>query len=268
MEKVFHVPAFFIVLRETFECTITLLILIGCLDTFTEGEQLIKSLKKRIWIGTILGLFFSINVCIMLMGLFKEFTINFLEKDPILGAIFLLLASTLITYMAWSMIRINVWKEKLNERMKYATRMNIERSEAQKNFFTFYLISFTVICREAFESYIFIAGVGFNNFSSLIIPILLGLSLGVLLASYFSEACSYIQEAVGIKRVILWKLNCCDPKDNEGWALLNSLFGWTSEGTKATTFGYFFYLIFEIAGIFILYGREKLRKQGNALSQS
>ena len=85
-------------------------------------------------------------------------------------------------------------------------------------------------------------------------------------ASFFSVACLDFQEASGKEKVILWKLNCCDPKENKGWEILK-LFGWRNEGTIVTTFGYFFYLIIVITGIIILHSKEKVREQDLSLRE-
>ncbi len=69
-------------------------------------------------------------------------------------------------------------------------------------------------------------------------------------AGFFSEACSELQEVIGTKEIVLWKLNCCDPSNNLGWSIANTLFGWNNEATLSSTVGYFLYWICIIIYVF------------------
>src|SRR5690242_6374943 len=79
--NLFNVPVFFIVLRETLECTMILSILFGLINKFisstsSDEQQFVKSLRKRIWIGVGLGFFTSIIMGAIFITIFYV-----IEKD-------------------------------------------------------------------------------------------------------------------------------------------------------------------------------------------
>jgi high-affinity iron transporter len=70
--NLFNIPTFFIVLRETLECTMILSILFSLLDRLTQLDDrpLIKTIRKRIWIGIGIGFFTSIIIGAIFVTIF------------------------------------------------------------------------------------------------------------------------------------------------------------------------------------------------------
>jgi high-affinity Fe2+/Pb2+ permease len=68
----FNSSAFFIVLRETLECTMIISVLLGLVDRLVpiENQQLKMLLKKRIWIGVVIGFFISIVISAVFITMF------------------------------------------------------------------------------------------------------------------------------------------------------------------------------------------------------
>lgn len=70
--------------------------------------------------------------------------------------IFSFLATILMTMMAFNMIRITNWKDKIEKRLNNII-LNYCRNTRQQ--LPLSLLPFTVICRESLETFIFITGV-------------------------------------------------------------------------------------------------------------
>ncbi|CAI2173220.1 19835_t:CDS:2 [Funneliformis geosporum] len=182
--------------------------------------------------------------------------------------------------MSWTMIKINRWKDKMEKRFRYAARIYFERHN-RENYLGLSLLAFTVVSREALEAFIFVAGIGFHDPpSGLPIPAVLGLTLGILSgyliykgsnnislklffmiactllffigAGFFSNSIYQFQTSLNSREVILWKLNCCDPKNNVGWDIAKSLFGWQNKATLGAVVSYIIYWFIVIAGILII----------------
>ncbi|CAI2172864.1 11777_t:CDS:2 [Funneliformis geosporum] len=159
--------------------------------------------------------------------------------------------------MSWTMIKINRWKDKMEKRFRYAARIYFERHN-RENYLGLSLLAFTVVSREALEAFIFVAGIGFHDPpSGLPIPAVLGLTLACTLlffigAGFFSNSIYQFQTSLNSREVILWKLNCCDPKNNVGWDIAKSLFGWQNKATLGAVVSYIIYWFIVIAGILII----------------
>ncbi len=72
MIYLFDVPAFFIIFRETLECTLILSVLLGYIDKMIpmENRELKQSLRKRIWIGVCIGIILSLVIGAIFIGVF------------------------------------------------------------------------------------------------------------------------------------------------------------------------------------------------------
>ncbi len=68
----------------------------------------------------------------------------------------------------------------------------------------------------------------------------------------FSNSIYQLQFVLNDKEIILWELNCCDPKNNVGWDIAKGLFGWDNKATLATVISYLVYWFIVIVGIFII----------------
>jgi high-affinity iron transporter len=74
--------------------------------------------------------------------------------------VFSFLATFLLTYMAFNMIRITNWRDNIEKRLNDIVVNHLSCN--QRNQLPLSLLPFTVICREALETFIFITGVILN----------------------------------------------------------------------------------------------------------
>ncbi|CAG8614929.1 14123_t:CDS:2, partial [Funneliformis mosseae] len=273
---------------ETLEVTIVLAVLLGFIDKLIPEEKslLKKKLIRQILIGTVAGLGVSIILGVVFIIVFYSIARN-LWKDS--GAAwegtFSLIATIVLTLVALSMVQVQQWRIKWEGRLKHATEQYLKRHE-QGNRWALILLPFSVICRETVESIVFIAGVGLDKPSSgfpipIILGIMSGLSIGYLIykgsnilpvtlffaitttlllfiaAGFFSTSIHEFQESMGANEQVLWELECCDPKTNEFWGIMKTLFGWRSKATLGTTVGYFVYWFAIGLLVMIIWYKEK-----------
>jgi high-affinity iron transporter len=287
MVYLFDVPAFFILLRETLEITIILAVLLGFIDKLIpDDDTLRKKLKRQIWYGTAAGLGVSLLIGSIFIGVFYTIEKDLWEdSEAAWEGSFCLIASVVITIMALSMLRVKQWRAKWEHKLKDATENYLQKHE-QGNKWALIFLPFTVVCREALETFVFIGGIGFTRPpTGLPIPVILGILSGFLIgfiiykgshkmsmvlffnittvfllfvsAGLFSSAIHELQEATESHEQVLWKLNCCDPEENHFWSIMETIFGWRNEATVGTTVGYFVYWVFVgLVAMFMLY-REK-----------
>ncbi|CAB4398299.1 iron permease FTR1 [Rhizophagus irregularis] len=286
MVYLFDVPAYFILLRETLEATIILAVLLGFIDKLVlDDESVRKKLKRQIWYGTAAGLGVSLLIGAIFIGIFYTIKRNLWEEsEAAWEGSFCLIASIVITFMALSMLRVNQWRAKWENKLKEATENYLQKHE-RGNKWALIILPFTVVCREGVETFVFMAGIGFQNpATGLPIPIILGIFTGFLIgfviykgshrmsmavffnittvfllfvaAGLFSTSIHELQEATETYEQVLWQLDCCDNK-NRFWSLMSTIFGWRNKATVGTTVGYFIYWIFVVlVAMFMLY-REK-----------
>uniref|UniRef100_A0A1D1YTA5 Plasma membrane iron permease n=1 Tax=Anthurium amnicola TaxID=1678845 RepID=A0A1D1YTA5_9ARAE len=270
MVYLFDVPAYFILLRETLEVTIILAVLLGFINKLVEDETLRRKLRKQIWIGVGAGLGLSLIIGAIFITVFYTIEKDLWEdSEPAWEGAFCLIASVVITIMALSMLRVQHWKNKWENKLKNATEQYLEEHQRGKKWALIFL-SFTVVCRETVESFVFIAGIGFQHpASGLPIPVITGILSGFaigfiiykgshvmslnlffnvttvfllfLSAGLFSSSIHELQEATESNEQVIWKLNCCDHEKDGFWSIMNSIFGWRNEATVGTTVGYFVY---------------------------
>jgi high-affinity iron transporter len=294
MVYLFDVPAYFILLRETLEVTIILAVLLGFIDKLVPEKDVAmrRSLKRQIWIGTGAGLALSLIIGIIFIVVFYTVAKNLWEEN---GAAwegsFALIASVVITFMALSMARVQQWRKKWERKLEDATESYLRKHETG-NKWALILLPFTVICREAVETFVFIAGIGFDRpASDLPIPAILGLLTGFIVgwilykgshkvsinvfftatsafllfiaAGLFSYSIHEFQEATGTEEVQIWNASCCNEKTNEFWGIMKTIFGWRAKATVGTTAGYFLYWACVLVAISIMYyvGKRKDEKE-------
>jgi len=290
MVYLFDVPAFFILLRETLEVTIILAVLLGFIDKLVPEKDIAtrKTLKRQIWIGTGAGLALSLIIGIAFIAVFYTIAKDLWEEN---GAAwegsFSLIASVVITFMALSMARVQQWRKKWETKLEEATESYLKKHETG-NKWALILLPFTVVCREAVETFVFIGGIGFDRpASDLPIPAILGLltgfavgwilykgshklsinifftvTSGLLLfiaAGLFSYTIHELQEATGTEEVIIWNATCCNEKQNEFWGIMKTLFGWRAKATVGTTTGYFLYWVCVLVAILVMHYVGKRR---------
>ncbi|KAF0402730.1 iron permease FTR1 [Gigaspora margarita] len=279
MVHLFDIPAFVIILRETLEVTIILAVLLGFIDKLVPDDQVRKQLKKQLWIGSLCGFGVSLLIAAAFIAVFYTVAKNLWEENESAweGA-FSLIACVVITIMALTMIRVQHWKKKWENKLQNATEAYLERHNKGSKW-TLMLLPFTVILREALESIIFIAGIGYNESpTGLPIPVITGIITGFVIgwliyrgshtmsltiffvattvillfiaAGLFSIAVYELHERINGEdsKTVIWALNCCDPEDkNEPgywfWSIMGAIFGWRNKATVDSTVSYFVYWI-------------------------
>ncbi|GES76918.1 plasma membrane iron permease [Rhizophagus clarus] len=254
--ELFNLTAFFIILRETLECTLIITILFSLIDRIIqdENQELRKELKRKIWIGIGFGVIISliISAIFLAVNLIIEKN-NWEQTNNIWETVFSFVATFLITMMAFNMIKITNWKDSIEKRLSNIM-LNYLRHH-RRNLLPLSLLPLTFICRESLETFILITGTGAKIYS-LPIPILVGTSTGLLIG-FFSSACNELEDIIGSKEIILWELNCCDPSENNGWSIAGNLFGWRNKATVASTIGYFLYWFIIIIYVLFVYNCHK-----------
>lgn len=296
MVYLFDVPAYFILLRETLEVTIIFAVLLGFIDKLDVDNVLKKHFKKQIWIGTAAGLVVSLLIGAIFIIVFYTIKKDLWEdSEAIWEGVFSLIASTVITAMSLSMVRVQQWRIKWENKLKDATDQYLKKHE-RGNKWALILLPFTVVCREAVESIVFIAGIGFNQpASGLPIPVITGILTGFLLgyiiykgshkislrvffgitttlllfiaAGLFSSSIHEFEEATENEHVI-WELECCNPETNRFWDIMNNLFGWRNEATVGTTVGYFMYwFVVALIVSYLIYRERKRTALDHGLDQ-
>ncbi|CAG8656499.1 24508_t:CDS:2 [Cetraspora pellucida] len=292
MVYLFDIPAFFIILRETLEVSIVLAVLLGVIDSLFPDDKdnaLRKQFKKQLWIGTFLGLIVSLILGSVFIAVFYTAAKNLWEEsEPAWEGSFALIATIVITIMSLGMIRFQQWRKKWETKLQGKTELYLERHN-KGNKWALILLPFTVICREALEAIVFIAGVGYNKDpSGLPIPIITGLITGFFIgwliyrgshtvslkiffiatttlllfiaAGLFSRAVYEFHEISGAQKIVVWELNCCDPEaENEHfWSIMGSIFSWRNVATVDSTVSYFAYwlVIIIVSVIIIIRGKK------------
>ncbi|CAH1767942.1 9130_t:CDS:2 [Entrophospora sp. SA101] len=254
MTYLFDIPAYFILLRETLEVTIILAVLLGFIDILVPEKDaaIKKTFKRQIWIGAAAGLALSIVIGSVFIAVFYTVAKNLWEENE----------------PAWGMTRVQQWRKKWERKLEKATESYLEKHKTG-NKWALILLPFTVVCREAVETFVFIGGIGFNKpASGLPIPVILGLLSGFVIgwiiykgahkvsinifftattvfllfvaAGMFSTSVHKFQQATGSHETVLWHTTCCDT-NNAFWSIMQAIFGWREKATLGTTIGYFSY---------------------------
>ncbi|KAG9285455.1 hypothetical protein G9A89_010930 [Geosiphon pyriformis] len=292
MVYLFDIPAFFILFRETLECAVILSVMLGFLDKLLpdpSDASLKKKFQRQIWAGLIAGLSVSLIIGAIFIAVFYTVARNLWEdSEPIWEGIFSLIASIIITIMAFGMLRVKHWKLKWENKLRNATENHLNKQKKGEKWALF-ILPFTVVCREALESIVFIAGIGFDKpATGLPIPAILGILAGALVgyiiyrgshnvtlevffnimttilffiaAGLFSICSHELHEAsTGEDEDIAWELDCCDPDTHQGWGIVKALFGWRNKATIASTVAYFVYWAAVLLGLLFMYLREQKR---------
>jgi len=303
MVYLFDVPAYFILLRETLEVTIILAVLLGFIDKLIpDNEPLRKKLKRQIWIGTAIGLAIALLIGAIFIIVFYVVKKDLWEdSEPAWEGSFSLIASVVITAMSLSMVRVQQWRSKWENKLRDATEQYLEKHE-RGNKWALILLPFSVVLREGVESIVFMAGIGFDNpASGLPIPVITGIISGFLIgyiiykgshklslklffgftttlllfiaAGLFSTSIHELQEATETYEQVAWELECCNPSTNQFWAIMKALFGWRNKATVGTTVGYFVYwLVVGLLALFLVYKERRsttgLEERNNQSSSS
>mmetsp|Transcript_35138 Transcript_35138/g.48747 ORF Transcript_35138/g.48747 Transcript_35138/m.48747 type:complete len:455 (-) Transcript_35138:142-1506(-) len=182
--KIFSVPALFIIYRETVEAAIIVAVLLQFMSKTGYPE-----LKKWVWIGAFAGVAVSIGLGIIFIAVYYLLRDNLFSGDAkyIFEGIVSTIATVMITILAFCMLRMwnmqEKWEKKLKAQFQEAglDAQQDTKAEVQKdNKWTVFTLSFSAVFREGVESVVFLAGIGANTEATAIpIPGILGVILGV-----------------------------------------------------------------------------------------
>ena len=172
-------------------------------------------------------------------------------------------------------------------------------ASSKKGKYTLFFIPFTVVLREGVEAVIFLGGIGLEG-SGTAYPIpavvgsICGIAVGYLLYKggnrtafkYFLNVATVLLLVIAAglfvgsvhefeeftkKETFVWKLDCCDQRRNNIWALLNTLVGWRDEATQGTLGAYISYWLFVVLALIFLrwkWRREAQREAAKAQDNS
>ncbi|KAF0438416.1 iron permease FTR1 [Gigaspora margarita] len=292
MVYLFDIPAYFIILRETIEITIILAVLLGFIDKLLPDDKdsnLRKYFKKQLWIGSLSGLLAALLIGGAFIAVFYTVAKNlWAQSEAAWEGAFSLIASVVITLMSLTMIGVQQWKQKWENKLRQATESHLERHNNGSKWALLFL-PFTVILREGLESVVFIAGIGYNQSpTGLPIPVITGIATGFIIgwliykgshtfslniffifttilllfiaAGLFSDAVYELHEVTGGQKTVVWSLNCCDAEEPGFWSIMGAIFGWRNVATVDSTVSYFVYWLVIIIAAVIILRRSKAKK--------
>lgn len=286
MVSLFSVPAFFILFRETLEAAIILSVMMALLDKLVLDPAQRRRMKKHVWLGVVGGVTLALVAAAIFLSLYYTVAKNAWDSteglwEGILG----LIAVVLITLMAFSMIRVETWKAKWEQKL---TKVTVEAMEKEKegralrsrrSKYALILLPLSVVLREGVEAVIFLGGIGLNDpGTSLPIPAIIGACCGILVGYLLYKGCStasfkyFLLFSTAFLLIIaaglfagsvhefeeyrndehfLWQLHCCHEDKDGIWKLLNAVVGWRDEATVGTLTSYICYWVFVVI-VFLL----------------
>ncbi|CAG8529931.1 6447_t:CDS:2 [Paraglomus occultum] len=300
MVSLFDVPAFLILFRETIEYSIILAVLFSFIDKIVpeDNNELRKTLKRQIWIGTAAALSLIFIIGVIFIIIFYTVASNLWEhSEDVWEGVFSLFAAIVTFVMAFGMVKVNQWKTKWEGKLKEATEKHLDKHKNGEKW-ALIILAFTVVAKEGLEAFVFIAGIGFNKpASSLPIPVITGTIAGIVAGYLLYKGSSvmsmnifftsmttllffisaglfttsvhaFVEVAEGADdngsggddEIVLWNLNCCNEETNRGWEIANALFGWRHKATLDTTLAYIAAWIAISAGLFFIYYKEKRKR--------
>ena len=215
MARYFSIQIFFIILRETLETAIIILVLLSFIkkrepETDSEHAEHIRKinsgLRLQVWLGAICGLLicFAIGLVFVLCFYFID-TNLWSYTERLWEGLFCLLSSVIITVMGVGLLRINKvmkikWWIKLGDAYQNdqpqdkldpaegddgstTTLLAPERKKAAKEKFSkkyfLAILPFVTTLREGLEAVVFMGGIGMSQpLSSLPLAVLAGVLLG------------------------------------------------------------------------------------------
>lgn len=191
MVNVFAVQIFFIVFRECLESVIIVSVLLSflkqCLGQPHQDITIYKRLRKQIYYGSLLGVFFSLAIGGIFIGLFYGLGEDaWTTSEELWEGIFYLIATIIITFMGLALLRIN--KSKQRWRVKIATAL-IERSQSKSLWvrgdwgrrYAMFILPFVTTLREGVETVVFVGGVSLGYPATAFpLPVFTGILAGLL----------------------------------------------------------------------------------------
>ncbi|CAM9260575.1 unnamed protein product [Phaeothamnion confervicola] len=160
--KVFAVPAFFLVFREVVEAVIIISVALQLCERMGRHE-----LKKQVWLGSFAGLLAAGVIAVGFIVAFYAFKREFEgDSESIFEGFMMIAACIIISFLAVSMLSVSRMREKWERKIA----AELEAAEAAKaagekrgwNAFrgrSMFWIPFTAVLREGVETLVFLAGV-------------------------------------------------------------------------------------------------------------
>lgn len=285
MVSLFSVPAFFILFRETLEAAIILSVMMALLDKIVEDVAQRRRMKKHVWMGVVGGVTLSLIAAAIFLSLYYTVAKDAWESsEPLWEGILGLIAVVLITVMAFSMIRVETWKAKWEQKLTKVTvdalaKQN-EPLQSKRSQYALVLLPLSVVLREGCEAVIFLGGIGLNDSgTALPIPAIVGACCGILVGYLLYKGCStvgfkyFLLFSTGLLLIIaaglfagsvheleeyredehfLWQLHCCHQEKDGIWKILNAVVGWRDEATVGTLVSYICYWVFVVVAFLLL----------------
>ncbi|KAL2645269.1 hypothetical protein R1flu_012856 [Riccia fluitans] len=263
MVKLVDVDVLFFLFRATLEESILLSFMLKFLDKVVPDKGIRRDLKKQVCLGIVSGVFLSMFAT-FLLSVYYTATVNF---EPLWWGILALIATVLITLMAFCMIRMDTWKAKWEMKLTKTTVDSLKTSgtlHSTKSKYPLFLIAFTaVVLREGVEAVIVMrsrgAGrEGFGMEATIYIGAVWELAIGMVLLfkgikhvafRWFLGASTYLllSTAAGVftgavrefeehteNDKMVQKLLCCHKKDDGVCKFLHAALGWRDEETMGT----------------------------------
>ncbi|KAI9190490.1 high-affinity iron permease [Blastocladiella emersonii ATCC 22665] len=287
----FDVPAYFIFSREVLEMAVIIAVLVTFINRImASNDDLRKLMIRQVYLGAAAGAAVSIALAIVFIILFQALRVDIWGTETfeiLFEAFFKFLACALITVMAFTMVKVEYWQLKWEQKLRNAAEEAM--TTMQKNKWPMFLLSFTVVLREGLETLVLLGGTSSSaSAKSIILPAITGIITGCLIgwlvykgghtvalkafvhvslvlllfiaAGLFMGGCHEVEELTGGEIVIL-EIEDREFDGEEGnvfFQLIGALFGWRSEWTLVTTITYFLYWIVALPALF-LYNRKQTR---------
>ena len=206
MVELFSVPAFFILFRETLEASIILSVMLALINKIVPEGPSRKRMKRQVWLGVGLALALCLVAAAVFLSLYYTVAKEAWEESEALWeGILGLVAVVLITLMAFSMIRVDTWREKWEKKLTKVTvdalsshkvgsdgggggAVAVDEGTAEslakskKGKYALFLIPFTMVLREGVEAVIFLGGIGLEGSGTAYpIPAVVGALCGIFI---------------------------------------------------------------------------------------
>ncbi|KAH7387885.1 hypothetical protein KP509_16G046800 [Ceratopteris richardii] len=284
MVQLFSIPAFFILFRETLEASIILSVILTLLNKIVEDVETRRRMRRQTWAGVAAGLLLSLAAAAVFLSLYYTVAKRAWDSSEALWeGILGMIAVILITIMAFSMMRVDTWREKWERKLTKVTVEALGKSEevqSRRSKYALFFIPFTVVVREGVEAVIFLGGIGLEGSGTAypipaVVGAICGISVGYLIykggnhvafkaflgaatllllviaAGLFAGSVHEFEEYTKNEH-FLWKLSCCSSEGNNVWSLLEAVVGWRNEATQGTLSAYILYWVFVIAALVFL----------------
>ncbi|KAK7739103.1 high-affinity iron permease [Diatrype stigma] len=190
-EKVFAVPVFLVVFRETIETVIIVSVLLAFLKQTLDGPnrdvKVYKTLVKQVWWGVGLGFFICLVIGAGVIAAFYTLGSNVWESNEYnYEGAFALVASVIISVVGAALLRVGKmqekWRVKLAKALEAPLKTGSSRSARMKRFaerYAMFILPFVTVLREGVEAVVFVAGVSFSAPATAFpLPVVLGLAVG------------------------------------------------------------------------------------------